>query len=262
MIARTALVAERFRFFLDSVGLDREGFAEAVDGAVSARSLYSILNGTRRPSRALAVLIERQWGFRADYLLEGKGGMWGEQPAVRSTRGTRLTEEETEVIAFMRRSVDNARALARNLEDAELWSALWQRTSAMLDELAEAVESDSYPTLARAVFEDCIETSREYRRLGELTYERRLHHLITVFLDRFLREVPLARLKPAERRDLEAVLTPLLLERRNVEEQQAGIEAELRRQLAERARSPSVLAAESLWMRLDQLVNALARRSA
>src|SRR5688572_12402740 len=58
--------AERFRYFLHTRGLSREAFVAGVDGAVAEKTLYALLDGSRRPSRALAVLIERTWGFRAD----------------------------------------------------------------------------------------------------------------------------------------------------------------------------------------------------
>src|SRR5262249_26771208 len=71
-------VAVRFRYFLEQASLTREEFVAATDGAITARSLYAVLSGARRPSRALAVLIERTWGFRADFLLHGTGEMWSQ----------------------------------------------------------------------------------------------------------------------------------------------------------------------------------------
>ena len=86
-------VARRFAELLEHLEMDRAQFVAALDDAVSERSLYSILNGHRRPSRSLAVLIERSWGFRAEYLLHGQGPTW----AVAAETGSTRTPSDDEI---------------------------------------------------------------------------------------------------------------------------------------------------------------------
>jgi hypothetical protein len=182
-----AAVAERFRYFLDATELTRDAFAGAVAQAVNPRTLYALLSGRRRPSRALAVLIERQWGYRADYLLDGRGAMWRE-PA---RKNRELSEDEAAVLAFMAESVDNARALRRDLDDAALWARLWARTNTMLDAL-EATTETTYPAAARQAFAECIEVAERFAELKAARGARRNYHLITAFIARFLRKVDVA----------------------------------------------------------------------
>src|SRR5213076_2843427 len=132
----------RFRYFLRARGLSREDFVAAVDGAITAKSLFSVMSGARRPSRALAVLMERTWGFRAEFLLEGRGPMWRAAPA--RSGGSGLAPQEEAVVAFMRRSVENARTMERELARAESWERLFARAMALIEELeACAASSDA-----------------------------------------------------------------------------------------------------------------------
>ncbi|MCP5178945.1 MAG: hypothetical protein H6993_18500 [Pseudomonadales bacterium] len=166
-------VADRFRYFLESTGLDRDAFVAAVDGAISATSLYSVLNGHRRPSRALAVLIEHQWGFRANYLLAGQAPVW------RAARGRltpdRLSADEQAVLEVMSRSADIARAVRRDLDDTVLWADLWQRTQTLLASIDSA-------DVAHRVFDDCVQTSRQFQALLDCKGRRRFTHLVVSFI--------------------------------------------------------------------------------
>lgn len=189
-------VAERFARFLKEVGLSREAFAAAVDDAISPRSLFSVLNGHRRPSRALAVLVERSWGFRADFLLEGQGEMWT-QPAYASSSvgGSVLSPLEAAVVGYMRESVENARAMDEQLEIAESWARLLGRLGELTDALTTTAtgpdaEPDVYPLLARLVFGEVRFAARQHEQLATLLHQRRLEELLDRLLDRFLREFP------------------------------------------------------------------------
>ncbi len=206
-------VAERFRFLLDALGLSREDFVAAVDGAISARSLYSVLAGTRKPSKALAVLIERTWGFRAAYLLEGRGEPWH---ALGAEDPPRLAPVEARAVAFARRNPDNARALARDLELAELWERLFARTARQLGELdacghaADPAVRAHYPLLAKLVYEECRFAARRFAELRTLRYERLVERLTTGFVERFMREIPRGLLDPADQERLSDALDPVL----------------------------------------------------
>ncbi len=221
-----AEVAGRFRYFLDATGLDRERFVEAVDGAIGARSLYSILSGARKPSGALAVLIEKLWGFRAEFLLDGKGEMWSE-PLARVEPGpaggvaaTPLSGPEREVLAFMRRSVGNARMLARDLEAAQLWERLWERLQVFMSDLEEVARSEdprerlTYPAAAQFVYEECRAVARYYRQWLELRYQHRVDHHTEQFFERFIGRAPAHLLDAGTRRELALILDPVERQRR------------------------------------------------
>lgn len=182
-------VAQRFRYFLEQAGLTREQFVTETDGAVTARSLYAVLSGARRPSRALAVLIERTWGFRADFLLHGVGEMW--VPASRRVSG-RPSPAEEEVLAFMRRSVENAHVVRSEVERAELWERVFARTLRLMGELGRAAASDdpgartSYPLFARLSLEECLFLADRYELLAELRHDQRVHELTDEFIRGFV----------------------------------------------------------------------------
>jgi hypothetical protein len=178
--------------------------------AVTSRSLFSLLSGARQPSRALALLIERTLGYRADFLLSGKGDMW-----TSPSRGAAasLSPLEHEVIAFMRRSVDNARAMERALEDARLWERLFARTRTMLAEL-EACAADPeqrllYPAFAKLVYEDSRFVAARFEQLMALIHRRRVHRLTTAYLARYVGDLPRAMVKRRELAELEAMLDPV-----------------------------------------------------
>jgi hypothetical protein len=224
-LAGDAAVAERFRYFLEAQQLDREGFVAGVDGAVSAKSLFSILSGARRPSRALAVLIERTWGFRAAFLLEGRGPMWraggahhGDADGDAET--VHLSPAERAVVAFMRRSVENARTLERERERAELWERLFARTMALIGELeACGASSDPgdravYPLFVKLVYEEAQFAATRYAQLGALHIRRRVHRLTDRYLERYLDEVPRPMLSADEHAALVRTLTPVQARRR------------------------------------------------
>jgi len=216
-----AAVAERFRWFLESAGLTREAFVEAVDGAVTARTLFSVLSGARQPSRALAVLIERTWGFRAAFLLEGRGAMWT-APAAASGPEPHpgLAPQEQELVDFARGSVEGARALGRALEQARLWQRLFARTSRLLAELEECGRSQDpadrllYPLFAKLVYEECHLIAARFEELESLHHKRRVHALTTAFTERYVRDVPRTRLGPEAVRELDAMLEPVMQRRR------------------------------------------------
>jgi len=176
-------VAERFRYLLESLGLDRAGFVAAVDGAVSEQTLYSLLNGHRRPSKALAVLVERTWGFRADYLLHGEGPTW--LPARVRGGEAQHTPDELAVLDVLSRSPQLARTLRRDLDDAVLWSDLWERTQSVLDELAALSKENppgNFGELAREAFTESIWLSDRFEELMTRKLRRRGVHLVSAFL--------------------------------------------------------------------------------
>ncbi len=220
-------VAQRFRQFLDAVGLSRTEFAKAVDGAIEARSLFSVLNGHRRPSRALAVLIERSWGFRAEFLLEGQGEAWT-KPAYEapSIGGAALAPGEAAVVDFMRTSADNARAMELQLEQAWAW---WRGVQQLGRSTAplEACETDAseadlqrYPLLLRLVVEQLRLLSERQEEVLRLQHRDRASQMLEDLLLRFGREIPSGLLNDAERARLEAVIEPTLS---RVREQRAGL---------------------------------------
>jgi len=225
-------VAARFRYFLEQMELTREGFVAAVDGAVTARSLYAVLSGARRPSRALAVLVERTWGFRADFLLHGHGEMWArsERPSVEQ-----LSPAEEDVIAFMRRSVDNAQTVVADVERAKLWEHVFARTMRLIEELTRAAASDreaeqvTYPTFARLVLEECLFLADRYERLAELRHDQRVHQLTDAFVRRFFDQLPRRALDASEHARTQASLAPVRARRRRMAaEREAAITALVR----------------------------------
>jgi hypothetical protein len=227
-----AEVAARFRYFLEAKGLSREAFVDAVDHAVTARSLFSVLSGARQPSRALAVLMERTWGFRADFLLAGEGAMWTrkEGPAAPA-----LAPLEDEMLTFTRRSVDNARAMKRALDDARLWERLYARTTTMLRELeacaADPAQAPVYPAFAKLVYEECQLIADRFGQLVLLLHRRRVHRLTDMFLARYVDEQPRTMLQKSEAAELSVMLAPVLERRgarlRALEESIAGLRTTL-----------------------------------
>lgn len=220
-------VADRFRYFLHAAELTREAFIDRIDGAITAASLFSILNGSRRPSRPLAALIERTWGFRADFLLHGDGGMWlasgpaaPEATSAPLPRAEALSPREQEVIAFMRASVENARALESELTRARVWARLFGRTIDLLRQLdacgMSRSESDVriYPLFVKLVYDECRTMAHEYEQLVSLLQERRVHKLVDGFLHHFVERVPREILTGEERNRLQAMLAPVVKHRR------------------------------------------------
>jgi hypothetical protein len=214
-------VADRLRFFLDAVNLSRQQFVRAVGGVIGERSLYSVLNGARRPSRALALLIERTWGFRAEYLLSGRGEVWTEAQALGpGVVALELSPAEAAMIKFMRSSVENARTLEGALDHAEVWSRVFGHTLSLVRELdalgASGSELDRqiYPLLVKIVYEECRFAARQYEQLVTLASRRRVHKLTDDFLVHFLDDVPRGSL-PSERQEaLRDLLRPVLEQRR------------------------------------------------
>ncbi len=186
-----AQVAERFAFLLDALDLDRDGFVAAVDGAVTARSLFAILAGDRRPSRSLAVLIERTFGFRAEHLLEGRGPMWATADEAAQLDG--LTASERRLVDFARRSVANARLLDEELTRAEAWEAMWSRAMGLLTDLEHLARRDDpsgYPDAATAALDECWRMADAFRAWTAAMDQRRVLHLTQLFVQRFLVQVP------------------------------------------------------------------------
>jgi len=227
-----AAVAERFRYFLEASGLSRASFVERVDGAITAKSLFSVLNGTRRPSRALAVLIERTWGFRAAFLLHGEGPLWRSAPMSRDDdKHTRsdgpatagllgLSPQEADVVGFMRRSIENARTLSRELARAQLWEKLFARTLSLIAELEACAHSDDpgdraiYPLFVKLVYEEAQFAAARHAQLGALSVRRRVHRLTDRYLERYLDEVPRDLLTTDEHAALMRMLRPILARRK------------------------------------------------
>jgi hypothetical protein len=232
-------VARRFAELLENLQMDRAQFVAAVDGAVSERSLYSILNGHRRPSRSLAVLIERTWGFRADYLLSGTAPVW---IAVDEGAGARSpSEDEAAILAMLAGSPELARTLRRDLDDSVLWTELWQRTNRMLvgisDEPGGAGLSPADRT--RIAFDECMSVADAFAELASARYQRRTLHLVASFIAHAL-EAPQteASLGPEPE-----TLKELLSEAEAIRERLAGKEQTIRTMLSERVSAPSPLAA-------------------
>lgn len=246
-MARHDDVARRFAHLLDALQLDRAGFVRALDDAVSERSLYSLLNGHRRPSRSLAVLIERTWGYRADYLLRGTGEMWTEAPG--SARGAGgeapLSDDQAAVLRVMSRSPDHARTLKRDLDDAVLWTELWQRTNRMLEEMAAGAERTrrdaadgpfagaAFADVARVTFGECLDVADAYGQLAAIKYRRRIVHLVTSFI---------TRVADSQAPTLDSdMLEDLLRRAEGVERDLRASEDSQRQELVERAAMPSPL---------------------
>jgi hypothetical protein len=216
-------VAERFRYLLETRGLSRPDFVAALDGAVSEKTLYALLDGTRRPGRALAVLIERTFGFRAEFLLEGTGAMWARKAGEReSGHAPELSPVEARVIAFMRRSVDNARELEENLERAELWELLFAHTVSMLRELEACLESEDtavrarYPAFVRLAYDECMFAAEVFSRYVGLYHKKRVHRLTDRFVRRFVLHLGAGSLSTARREQLLDLFAPVRRQRAEV----------------------------------------------
>ena len=180
-----AAVAARFRHFLEACALDREQFVAGVDSAIEARTLYPILNGTRRPSRALAVLIERTWGFRADYLLDGIEPAWGAPLAADAGEpASASTDFERELLAFVRRSLDNVHSMRLDLERGLQWERLFERTERLLETL-DATKGDDQPHAAAIgmVFDDCLRAAAAFERFTVAIQRRRALQLTLAYFD-------------------------------------------------------------------------------
>ena len=234
-MAEHQAVARRFAELLDNLELSRAEFVAAVDGAVSERSLYSILNGHRRPSRSLAVLIERIWGFRADYLLEGQGPAWA--VAEDGIPSQPQSDDEAAILAMLAGSPELARTLRRDLDDSVLWTALWERTTRMLEGIREEAADGllSPADRTRIAFDECMAVADAFGELVATRYQRRTLHLIASFVIRALEDL---------RRDPEAeseTLKGLLAEAESVRERLAEKERAIRGRLAARVESPSPL---------------------
>lgn len=181
------VVGERFAYFLDASDLTRDTFVEAVDGAIGARSLYAVLSGQRRPSRSLAVLIERIWGFRADFLLDGSGPMWASIPAgVAESDG--LSPAEREVVTFMRESVENAKSIRIELDKARLWRRVFDRTLTSLMTLeGRRDHADDMASIA-LVLDDSQRSARAFERYIVALHRRRAMRLTELFVNHYAAE--------------------------------------------------------------------------
>lgn len=238
-MAEHQAVARRFSELLESLDLTRAQFVAAVDDAVSERSLYSILNGHRRPSRSLAVLIERTWGFRADYLLSGEGPAWA--VAEGNGDGQAPSDDESAILAMLAGSPELARTLRRDLDDSVLWTGLWQRTTRMLEGIREGAGSHTLSAAdrTRIAFDECMAVADAFGELAAARYQRRTLHLVASFLVRALEDL---RRHPDAALEGE-VLKKLLAEAELVRERLAVKERAIRDRLAEREDAPSPLEA-------------------
>lgn len=214
-------VAERFRYFLKARQLEKKQFLEGIDHAITASSLFSILNGNRKPSRALAVLIEKTWGFRAEFLLQGEGEMWC-LPA--ESRHSELSKEEAAVVQYMRQSVANAHEIALSKQMSELWTHLYRRTQKVLAELEEIAKNANgehrikYPLLAQVAFAESQLISDIYGRYKKLFHQKRTHHLTTLFIRRYLLEYPRSLMSYEDWSSLNEIIQPTL-DKRKIEEE-------------------------------------------
>jgi len=194
MSSRPALggenVGERFAYFLDASGLTRESFVVAVKGAIGERSLYAVLGGQRRPSRALAVLIESIWGFRADFLLEGSGPMWA-TPATSPDNADGLSRTEREVVDFMRESVENAKSIRIELDKARLWQRVFDRTLASLGTLEHRRDRRHELASIALVLDDSQRSARAFERYIVALHRRRSMRLTEMFVNHYAAEVRL-----------------------------------------------------------------------
>lgn len=206
--------AERFRFFLSTIKLERDEFLAQIDHAITKSSLLSILNGHRRPSRALAVLIQRIWGFRADFLLTGEGGMWQQHESLDSDIG--LSSEEKDIISFMRSSVANAEEIRSVKRKSEIWTQLFARTQVVLDQLEALVGSkhdglrNAYPVMVALALEDALDAAGHFGQYTEHFHEKRVQLLVERFIDRFAVELPRQLLQPDEYKKSMDFIRPLL----------------------------------------------------
>jgi hypothetical protein len=147
--------------------------------------VYPILNGTRQPSRALAVLIERTWGFRADYLLDGVEPAWGGHPAPGiAGPGADLTDFERELLAFVRRSLDNVHSMRLDLERGLQWERLFERTARLL-EMLDTTRGNDHPHAAAIgmVFDDCLRAAAAFERFTVAIQRRRALQLTLAYFD-------------------------------------------------------------------------------
>lgn len=217
-------VADRFRFFLSAAGLTKEQFVLGLDGAVSAPSLFAVLSGSRRPSRAVAVLIERTWGFRAEFLLRGRGEMWTTVVAVASpssapARG-QLSAQEDEVVEFMRSSIENQRTMQRQLEHARYWSLCFRRVVQHLRDLdalgasGSAADAAVYAPFVKVVLDDYQLMLETHERLIALLDRRRAHRLLDRFVQYYLIRLPRDFLTPGQFARLEPALEQIAKQRR------------------------------------------------
>lgn len=212
-------IAERLRHLLEARGLTRDAFLASIQHAVSPSTLFSLLNGHRRPSGSLASLIEQVHGFRARYLLNGEAPMWVAVEERAVAGGWTLSTEEQEVIRFMRTSHHHARELRQNLQQARLWTDLYARIEEVLAELAGLAHSADegmrrrYPLMSRLALEECQWHAGQYDAYIRAVHARRVQWLTTRFIERFLREMPRELLPAAEFATVEAMLAPLLVQR-------------------------------------------------
>lgn len=216
--------AERFRFFLSAVKVGREEFLERIDNAITKSSLLSILNGHRRPSRTLAVLIQTLWGFKADFLLTGEGSMWQQPEAADSDHG--LSHEEVEIISFMRSSVANAEEIRSVKRKSEIWTTLFARTQTILDQLEVLVQSKdfsqrgTYPVMVALALEDALDAAEYFGKYTSKFHEQRVLLLVERFVHRFAIELPRQILPHQDYKKSVDFIRPLLIklkdERRSI----------------------------------------------
>jgi hypothetical protein len=175
--------AERLHFFLAQQKLSRERFLQEIQNAITRSSLLSLLNGHRRPARTFALLLEWKWGFRADYLLHGKGDAWTSAGSGKSG----LSPLEQDVVSFMRESPVNAQEMQTALDKAALWQRLFERTEQVLAQLGAVDTQDyRYPAMATLTLEECWRLADRHRHYGELIQARRVLKLTLRFLQRFV----------------------------------------------------------------------------
>ena len=184
--------AERLHFFLAQQKLSRERFLQEIQHAITRSSLLSLLNGHRRPARTFALLLEWKWGFRADYLLQGKGEAWTSA----GTGKSGLSPLEQEVVGFMRESPSNAQEIQGSLARAMLWNRLYSRMDKALERLGTLDASDrQYPALATMTLEECWRLAAIHQQYGALVQSRRVLRLTQRFMRRFV--LPAASDNPA-----------------------------------------------------------------
>jgi hypothetical protein len=152
--------------------------------------------------------------------------------AAAPTPARRLSPQEEAVVAFMRRSVENARTLEHELARAQLWERLFSRTMSLIAELEACAASDDpddraiYPLFVKLVYEECQFAASLHAKLGALYVRRRVHRLTDQFLARYLDELPRGMLGESDHDALVRTLRPVLARRaRGLRTLEASIDA-------------------------------------
>jgi hypothetical protein len=164
--------------------------------------------------------MERTWGFRADFLLDGAGEMWTKPPAVAPALDEHLSPAEVAVLGFVRSSVGAARSLENRLDEARIWNRLFAsllESARDLDTCGRSSSEDellAYPVCARLLYEHCVQMATCFEQYTSLRHRQRVHRLTDRFLRYFVNELPRRVLDGPDRETLDVMLKPVLEHRR------------------------------------------------